>query len=349
MWPNETIHIKFMKYKLGLTAFFLSFMYITNCGAQMPDSIRMHVDSSLTLLKEHSLYTDRVNWEEMRKSVMEQAQTATTKAGTFTALKAAFDALGDKHAAYYQYEDHYRIDNSALLIRYSDSIKAAWSKGPGIVARIIDSMGYISIPYMAAGKQEDIDKYANWLYDAISGLLKHNPKGWIVDLRLNGGGNIRPMLAGVAMFFDDGIVSYYIDRNGHATDETAFVEGDVRIDGVVQASIQNKIPRLSAVKVAVLTGPGTASAGEGVAAVFRQRERTKIFGKSSAGLANATNGFVFNQGETYFLISVAHIGDPNKKALPEMIIPDVLVEEDESFGNLPQDAAVRAAINWLQQ
>lgn len=318
-------------------------------NAQLPDSVKAHIDSSLLILKEHSLYTKRVNWKKMEEAVYDSARTAQTKAQTFNALKIAFDALGDKHAAYYQYDDGYKIENPALMARYSDSIKAAWKRGPVITNKMIGDMAYISIPYLGGSKQEDIDRYANWIYDAVVKLEENQPKAWIIDLRLNGGGNIRPMLGGLSLFFENGIVSYYIDNKGKATDEAAFINGDFTIDGQKQATIKNKTGKRITSKVAVLIGAGTASSGEGVAVVFKQRKNTKLFGDRSAGLANSTQGFVFNNNQSYFLLSTSLLGDKKKKALPEFIRPAVVVKGTESFSEPAQDAVVIAAMKWLQK
>lgn len=330
---------------LLIMAFVLS--VFLKCQGQLADSIKIHIDSSLAVLENNSLYAKNVSWLDIRERVYAAASSATTKAGTFTALKIAFDALGDKHAAYYQYDDEYRIPNDALLLRYTDSIKATWKKGSRIVKQMIGTTAYIRIPFMGTSKQEDIDKYANWLNDAVADLQKNDPASWIIDLRLNSGGNIRPMLAGLAAFFEDGVVGYCIERDGRATDESAYSNGNFTIDGISQATIKNKIASLTKAKVAVLIGPGTASSGEGVAVVFRQRKQTKLFGEQSAGLANATNGFVFNNNNSYFLLSVAYLGDKNKKALPEYVTPDVTVKSNDAFNDLSQDTVVQAAIRWL--
>lgn len=317
-------------------------------SAQMPDSIKQHIDTSLNVLKKHSLYGKKVDWRNVERQVYEKARTAKTKSDTFEALKIAFDALGDKHAVYYQYEHQYRLPNIDLDARQSDSLKAGWKMGARIVNKMIDDVAYLSIPNMGVGKRADIDKYANWVYDAVVGLNKKNPKAWIIDLRLNGGGNIRPMLGGLGMFFEDGIVSYYVDRDGKTEDEAAFKNGEFTIDGKVQAHINNKIGPIRPKKIAVLIGPGTASSGEGVAVVFQQRKGTKLIGNHSAGFANSTNSFTFANDKAYFLISSAFLGGKNKKVLPEFVVPDVEVKELESFGNLPEDPAVKAAIKWLK-
>jgi len=338
-----------MKTKTSIISLILSLFFSVNVCGQISDSIKAYLDSSLIILRNNSLYANNVDWTEITKKVYDSARAATNKAETFSALKIAFDALGDKHASYYQYDDQYKLENPELIARYTDSIKTAWTKRIGISSKIVDDIAYISIPYIGVGKQVDIDKFANWINDAIIGLSKKNPKGWIIDLRLNSGGNIRPMLAGLAVFFKNGIVSYYIDKDGKATDEASFKNGDFMIDGVKQATVTNKLSSLNSKKVAVLIGPGTASSGEGVAVVFKQRKKTKLFGDYSAGLANATNGFVFNYNQSYFLISTARIGNNKKQALPEFVEPNFFVKGNESFIDIAKDTVVKNAILWLQK
>ena len=335
-----------MKFKLLI--FILIFFQIQTGFGQLSDSIKIHIDSSLLILKQNSLYANKVDWEHLKLQVYDSAKIATTKAQTFTALKIAFNALDDKHAAYYQYEDEYKVENKLLLARYSDSIKFAWSRGPRIYSKMINNIAYINVPFIGVNKQTDIDKFANWIYNAVVELDKNNPKGWILDLRLNGGGNIRPMLAGLALFFHGGVVSYYIDRDGNATDESAFYNGDFTIAGVKQVTIDNKQSKRIDSKVAVLIGPGTASSGEGVAAVFHERKKTKIFGENSAGLANSTQGFVFNDNNSYFLISTAYLGNSKKKVLPEFIKPDIIVKGNDAFTDITKDTVVKSAIKWLE-
>lgn len=322
-------------------------IFISNKTFSQSDSVKQYVDSCLVLLKKNSLYSDKINWKKINKKVKEKASSAKSKADTFEALKIAFDALGDKHAAYYQYEDQYKLPNEELNSRISDSLKAGWKRGLKIENRMIGNIAYISIPTLSAGKQKDIDKYANWIYDAVSKLYKNNPKGWIIDLRMNGGGNIRPMLAGLGMFFKNGIYTYYIDRGGKSSEEASFRDGEFLIDGKIQAEIKNKITSVTDSKIAVLMGPGTASSGEGVAIALSQLKNSKSFGNLSAGLANATNGFVFNKNLSYYLISVARIADKNKKLYPEILKPDVFVKESESFADLPNDPSVKEAIQWI--
>lgn len=337
-----------MNYKSGLICIIILIVILNKSIGQIPDSIKNYLDSSLIILQNNSLYSSKVDWDLTRKSVFEKAKDTKTKSACFESLKIAFINLNDKHAAYYAYDDQFRIEDKDLEVRYSDSIRQEWSKGPRIKVQMIDKIAYISIPFMGVGKQEDIDRMANELYDKIAQIVNKNPIGYIIDLRVNAGGNIRPMMAGLGMFFEDGIISYYIDRNGNAEDESSINSGEFLISGEIQAKIKNKIPNINKAKIAVLIGPGTASSGEGVAVNLKGRKNTRLFGERTAGRANSTNGFVFNNQMSYYLISTAYLGDKNKKVLPEYVDPHEFVEKNDSFNNLAGDNVVNAAVNWLK-
>lgn len=337
-----------MNNKYTLTGLLLLLTFQYNAIAQMADSVKTHIDSCLLILKHHSLYSKNVNWPLIEESVYEKAYKARSREETFDALKTAFDALGDQHAVYYHYKSEYRVNNEALLGRYSDSIRKAWSRGPAITTKMIGRVAYLSVPYMGATRQDQINWYAKWLTDSLQALQQHHPDGWILDLRLNGGGNIRPMLAGLAMFFEDGIINYYMDKDGQVSDATAFRQGVLYIDDVRQTSVLNTVRNPKA-KVAVLIGPGTASSGEILAAVFSRRDNTILIGDSTAGLANATNGFVFNNNNNYFLISTARITDQYRNAFAPTIHPTWFIKSNEAFSDIKNDILVKHAVRWINQ
>ncbi|MCW4467486.1 S41 family peptidase [Flavobacterium sp. MFBS3-15] len=331
---------------------FFAGMLCFACTAQtskLPDSVRVHIDSSLTILKQNSLYGKKVDWKKVEADVYARAAGSRTTEDAFDALIVAFEATGDKHAAYYSGNKKFQIPHTDLLARYSDSLKANQLRGWRIVHRMIGGMAYVSIPAMPVNKQEEIEDHANRLYGIIAGMAKNNPEGWIIDLRCNEGGNIRPMMAGLAMFFPDGIMSCYIDRDGNAAGLSGIADGEFQMEGVTQAFIKNKMPSLKDAKVAVLIGPGTASSGEGVASNFRQRKNTRLFGQDTGGFANSTLSFTFNNNQTYFLISTHHIGDSNKKPLPEFVTPHETITGVEAYNDLQIDSAVMAAIRWLKK
>ena len=101
-------------------------------------------------------------------------------------------------------------------------------------------------------------------------------------------------------------------------------------------------------KVAVIIGAGTSSSGEGVAAVLKERKNTRVFGEPTAGYANSTEGFLFNNQNSYFLLTTSQISGRTKKPFPAAISPDVQVVNNDHFNDLNTDRAVQAALKWLK-
>ncbi|RYF87420.1 MAG: hypothetical protein EOO03_10660 [Chitinophagaceae bacterium] len=218
-----------------------------------------------------------------------------------------------------------------------------------VFAMMMGDIAYLRIPAMNVYTQQQIDYCANWLADSVRSMASNNPGGWIIDLRINGGGHIIPMMSGIASFFPEGTVSYYLDKNNQPVGHSAIKNKIYFQDDSLRASIKNALPDLSKARVAVLIGRGTGSSGEGVAFNFMNRKKTKLFGENSAGVANATEGFVFNNEQSYFLLTTSKLGNKNKKPAPETLKPHVQVPVQDDFETPPHDAAVKAALKWLKK
>jgi C-terminal processing protease CtpA/Prc len=321
---------------------------VVACIAQLPDTLRSHIDSAIDIMKEHSLYADQVDWNNARSDAYLGAATAKNKEDLFKVIANIFTQLKDHHGWFEQYNDKLKLNDSSAIKRYTPSLIAEWAKGPTIKIEMIEEIAYLRIPGMPAYKQQQVDFYANWLADSISSLAARKPRGWIIDLRLNTGGNITPMMSALSAFFQDGILSYYVDRNGRPVSTSTIKKGIFYLDDTVHANLRKTPPRLNKSKVALIIGPGTASSAEGVAAIFQERKKTRLFGEATAGVANATQGFVFNRDNSYFLLTTAALGNKKKKRLPAYITPDVKIIHNDSFDHLSNDHAVIETLNWLK-
>ena len=334
-----------MRYILITALLFLTF----EVKAQIPDSLIAHLDSALLLLKEKSLYHKKVDWDKVKGEMYSRAAQARTKNETFDAIAYGFAQLNDKHGFFMQNGRRYRLTDSIHLSRLSDSLKAEWGKGWKIHMKMLGKVAYFRMPNINAFNQKQVNSYANQLYDSIAHLAAQKPQSWILDLRRNAGGNIRPMMAALAPFFDEGIVSYELDRDDRVTGFSAFKNGDyVSNDTLVEATIIKKIRSFPNAKVAVIIGAGTSSSGEGVAAMLKERKNTRVFGEPTAGYANSTEGFLFNNQNTYFLLTTSQISGKTKKPFPEAVSPDVKVVNNDHFNELRSDRAVQAALKWLE-
>lgn len=315
--------------------------------AQLRDSLKAHIDTAFDIMQ-RSLYSDRVNWEAERIVAYATASSAKNKRELFPAIAKVYKKLDDHHGWFEQYDDKIRLPWKDTR-EASDAMKKEWAKGPKVIARMIGNIAYLRIPGMHVYSRQQIDQCANWLADSVRSLAAKKPKGWIIDLRLNTGGNIIPMMSGIASFFPEGILSYYLDKNNKALANSVIRNKIYVQDDTLKADLKNVLPGLSKEKVAVLIGRGTGSSGEGVAYNFMNRKKTKLLGENSAGVANATEGFVFNNDQSYFLITTSKLGNKNKKAAPETLKPDISVTLKDDFEKPENDDTVKAALAWLKK
>ena len=316
-------------------------------NAQMADSLQTHLDEAIGIMKNRSLYARKVDWKKATDQAYDEAKNAQNKSQLFTPIAHVYKQLGDHHGWFEQYEDKIKLTDSSAIKRYTPQLYAAWGKGPKVVTAMIEDVAYLRIPGMNVYNQKQIDYCANWLLDSLSSLALRKPKAWIIDLRLNSGGNITPMMAPLTGFFDNGLVSCYLDKNNKPI-ETCQIKDGVFYNDTVHANLKRLPQDLKGVKVAILVGPGTASSGEGVAYNFKSRKNTQSFGQPTAGLANSTEGFLFNDKQSYFLLTTAALGDKKKKPQPEQFKPDVTFKGTESYDNPAEDATVKKALDWLR-
>jgi len=167
--------------------------------------------------------------------------------------------------------------------------------------------------------------------------------GWIVDLRQNGGGNMWPMLAGIAPLLSTDpkhreVIGAFVRGAEHQTwriESGQVLLGDrspVRLDSPVY------VLRHPAPPIAVLFGPRTASSGEALALAFRGRPATRSFGQKTAGYSTANVPTPLPDGSR-LLLTVSVSVDRNLKGDGGKLEPDVFVSNAAD--------AEKSARNWL--
>lgn len=326
-------HVYFCVMRTWIACFFL-FVICSGVRAQLPDSLRMHLDSAIYFMRAHSLYAGKVNWSKATKEAGVLAAKATTKEQLYPAIAHVFRQLNDHHGMFAQYNDVLRLPDSTPVKRLTKNILDEWAKGWRIKTAMIGDIAYLRIPGMPVNSPGLIEKYANWLADSVAVLASNKPAGWIIDLRMNTGGNILPMMSALAGFFEDGKLSFSIDRKGKVTGWASVRDGIFYQEDTLRTRLKAPVPSLQHVNVAVLIGAGTASSGEITAIHFQQRNRTKLFGEQTAGVANATEGFVFNHDKSYLLLTTAAMANKSGKKLPAFVLPAKTVKNNDMFTQL---------------
>jgi C-terminal processing protease CtpA/Prc len=204
---------------------------------------------------------------------------------------------------------------------------------------------------MNVTRQKDMDERANKLRDSLCMLVDKRPGGIIIDLRMNTGGNVAPMLSGLGPLFHISMLGYGVDREGNFMDPVRLDNGVLLNEkGNKMVAVEKTCSVNKKTPVAVLIGPSTVSSGEILAVYLKQQANVKLFGAPTPGFCNATEGFYFMNSQGYLLLTVNRIANARKQVNNEMRVrPDVTVNSNDNYENISVDPTVSAAMQWLNQ
>lgn len=186
-------------------------LFARNAVGQSND-VKQLLDTTITLLKLHSVNRNSVDWDKIEKKVGMDSRQITDPYKLGPVMRFLLRSLDDFHG-YFAYKD------SIFNLPYrgpapSDSVKNQWSRGINLKTEIVaDKIGYLRIPYMPYDGKDGVDKKAQPLNDSLCTLLQNNIKGLIIDLRLNGGGAMFPMILGVSALLDTGKIGSFTAGN----------------------------------------------------------------------------------------------------------------------------------------
>lgn len=171
-----------------------------------------YINHALDLMQQHSINARKIDWAVMRKETMARAANAQTTYDTYDAIRFALGSLNDHHSFLQLDKELSRREEESRHRRgvtgpAQPAGTEKWPPSPYIDRSSPDGemvtfdgirIGRVVVPALENGDQARMQDFATALQNQIETLAKLNPQGWIVDLRGNLGGNMWPMLAGVA-------------------------------------------------------------------------------------------------------------------------------------------------------
>lgn len=189
--------------KLGLLVLLFVFTHAARCQttpAPLPDSVQAFLDKSLTLLETYSLERGTVNWPQLRQAVQQKAQGAQSVRELLPIYPFVFEQLKDDHGWLTYQGKTYKWRNTARPAYPNTAVKAALAKKPGVLVKMLPgNVGYVQLPGInAGGSLQAMRDAAQVVQDSLCRLNPNQAQAWIIDLRLNDGGAMAPMLAGIA-------------------------------------------------------------------------------------------------------------------------------------------------------
>lgn len=318
-------------------------------------NVKAILDTAILRAKGTSLYTHSVNWDSLQNQVYAKAQNAETIQDLGFAFEELLNGMRDHHgkvlsakdysylAWFSDYENKRYIDNRAFDTETWKVVNDTVLKFDYKLLK--GKIGYLKI--VGIGPNVDVEMEAKKIREAVVSLHKKKATKWIIDLRYNGGGNMNPMMAGIAPLVGDGIVGSTVDLNNEKQFDWEIKGSNFIYYGYQAVTLPDNVKFKKEPKIAVLTSRWTVSSGEIVATSLKGRPNTKFFGEATGGYTT-NNGWEVINDEIILVISTGVYCDRNGTVYEENIPVDVEVPF-EVINEIDKDQSVLEAKKWLNE
>ncbi len=259
-------------------------------------------------MQEYSIKSDSIDWKVLRGKTLKSINTAMTTEETHDVLRSALNQLKDHHSFLITPLSNDRIQSSQDLPNFQYGL-------------LEGDIGYLRVPSFIGNDKLAIS-YVKRMGEIIGELESRNPKGWIIDLTQNSGGNMYPMILGLAPFLGEGILGYFVDPKQNKL-PWRLSNGSILMGDNVVMKNPNRVSVASGKRIAVLISGMTASSGEAVAISFIGNTNTRIFGKPTRGLTTGNATFNLSDGSVLALTNTIFM-DRKHKIYGNPIEPDKL-------------------------
>jgi carboxyl-terminal processing protease len=198
---------------------------------------------------------------------------------------------------------------------------------PTVFAKMENGIDYIHLSEFGETSAQEI-------HAALLDGKARGAKGYILDLRDNGGGLVDSAVAIVSYFIPRGeVVVSEVDRAGNVSPQVA--------DGATIAGISPLV---------ILVNKYTASASEITAGALQDYRRAILIGTQTFGKGVVQSIYQMPGGEGALKITVARYVTPKGRDIEHVgIRPNVIVDMDPRLIDTPQDTQLRAAKAEIRQ
>jgi carboxyl-terminal processing protease len=319
------------------------FLKMNPVSAQSKE-VRFLIDTCISIMKENAVNAKNVNWKVVRENALERSGGLTSPYELGPVMRYLYRSINDFHGSFFYKDSTFQWHHNDPVL--SEAILNEFKKGVRIETEILaNNIGYLRIPSMPVSTKADFYKKAQDLNDSLCSLFAKGIIGIILDLRLDGGGAMHPMILGVEQLLRQGRVGsfqvkkredWFIKDNGFFVDTTKF-------SGITPKCSVNaqRIP------VIMLISPATGSAAECLIIAFKRRKKTILLGSETAGYVTVNAGFPIN--DTAFMnLSVGYSADRRGKIYKKAIKPGISFNGPDDFNDIKNDKKVMAAVYLLQ-
>lgn len=313
------------------------------------DSVKKYLDSSLVIIEKNALNRQKVDWKELKKTVYRKTAGAKTYEDILPVYSYIFEQIDDHHGSLkFKQKTYGWAGNDQPKV--NNTIKAATKKYSSVRGeRIGEDIGYILIPGNSDFRNQHLDSISRSIKQAIAKIHNQKIKGWIIDLRVNTGGNMYPMIAGLTDFLGEGKVGGFMTSDHQPDGNWIIKDGLFYVDSINVTAVKYEgYPIKKELPIAVLISGYTASSGEMTAITTIGRKNSILIGEHSAGYTTSNLGFKLN-GYSGLNLAVDYAADRNGKIYPKNIIPNLSVNDGDNFEELKNDEKVKKAVSWLRK
>jgi carboxyl-terminal processing protease len=327
------------------------------------------LDNALDTMRQHALHAQSVDWAAVRTEAFKRAGGAFNPIDTYPAIYWALVQLGDPGAhlrlppglypdqiALLQQAERDAVNNAPAGAREQTSVPTPFTSRRLPEGHIVTvqgrNFGFVVLPRCSAKDNDGLLLYAADVRRILTELTAQNPKGWVVDLRGNTGGNMWPMLAGIGPILGDGSVGSFVANDGNVSwfyqDGKTGTRNPAGLETVSLTLDEEPVLQTpSAAPVAILVDNSTASSAEAITIAFHGRPASRSFGSRTAGKSTAVQPFKLDDGAELYL-TTAIDADRSGKPYPDGFTPDQVISFNG--GSMPQesnDQVLLAAQTWL--
>lgn len=241
----------------------------------------------LDLMREHVVTRDQVNWRVL-KSDLDSIERPFTRDNLREALTLILKRADTGHTFYKS-----AVEPKFVMQRKFECVATNTYDLPIIPGHI----GYLRVNSFNAPSEKAKLRYIKELHDEINRQKGNHVKAWIFDLRYNKGGNMWPMLAGVAPLLSNGVHGYFVKPDGSKTAWGTY-DGRSFLNNQFMIGIETPSEGNANMPIAVLSSEQTASSGESLLVAFEGKPNIRSFGKPSCGMSTANHTFNLSNGAT---------------------------------------------------
>lgn len=269
----------------------------------LPPSAQKYGEIALDIIDKNGLYSNSKDWKEIKDFIKQDISKSKTYDDVLEILNDKIKIAGGKHS--------FITTKTELLSEDKNQVMPSYE--------IKENILILNIPSFA-GQKDEANQYVNILIEAIKNEVFD---GIILDMSLNGGGNMEPMILGLSQLIPDGELFYFVDNKGSST--PIILENGYINAGSYNLNIDIDKPKLK-IPIAIITSENTGSSGEMTLLCFRGLENVKTFGQSTAGYATINKSFVLYDG-SYIQITCGNVKTrTNENFGEDPIKPDIVTE-----------------------